>query len=89
MPGAAAERGLGCARAKAKGPAGSRWGCQKSGVGGGRGQVSGRDQVGRQGRGGGGQGPGGGEGQGGEARVRWGKAGVSWEITGQMEEAVP
>ena len=50
MPGAAAERGLGCAGAKAKGPAGSRWGRQRKGVGGGRGQVSGRDQVGRQGQ---------------------------------------
>ena len=50
MPGAAAERGLGCAGAKAKGPAGSRWGRQRTGVGGGRGQVSGRDQVGRQGQ---------------------------------------
>lgn len=91
MPGAAAERGLGCAGAKAKGPAGSRWGRQRTGVGGGRGQVSGRDQVGRQGQVGEGrgqvgvrgkvgrQGSGGGkQGSVGESQVRWRRQSLEW-----------
>ena len=45
MPGAAAERGLGFAGAKAKGPAGTRWGGQGLGE---RGRKATGDQAGNR-----------------------------------------